>query len=147
MVHRGGIALTQTAREVRYEVETLLASECIAVAGGPYVDGAPEFSLDLIDQGALPGARLSDMPGIQSPTADPFHGSTFDSVTAVGDVSVMGVQSDGLRILAGFVYLRRPHERETMLVGEFRSVVSPDFTSSVKVAEVIAALIRRGLSS
>jgi hypothetical protein len=147
LVHHGGIAFTQTEREVRYEVETLLASDCIAVAGGPYVEGVPEFALDLVDQGPLPGARMIDMPGVQAPPTDPLRGSSFDSAVDVADIALGGASGDGSRIVAGYVYLRRPYEREQILVGEFRSVIGSDFTSSVKLAEMVAALIRRGLST
>ena len=43
--------------------------------------------------------------------------------------------------------MRKPSEPEPHLLGEFRGVIGNDFASSVKIAEVIAALIRRDLSS
>jgi hypothetical protein len=116
LVDHGGIASTQMAREVRYEIETLLASDRIALAGGPYVEGAPEFSLDLVDEGPL-------------------------------YLSMGGVRGEGTRILAAYIYRRQPYEREIELVGEFRSVMDGDFVSSVKLAEMVAAVIRRGLST
>jgi hypothetical protein len=148
LVHvlRGGIAMSRTAGEVRYEVETLLASDGIAVAGGPYDDKAPEFSFDLVDQGVLPGgSRIVDLPGVNMPSADPYRGTNMESLIDVGDMS-MGLRGDTARIVAGAVYMRKPHEPEPHLLGEFRGVIGNDFASSVKVAEVIAGLIRRGLT-
>ena len=147
LVHRGGIAISRTAGEVRYEVETLLASDGIALAGGPYDDAAPEFALDLVDQGVLPGgSRLVDLPVLNTPSSDPYRGTSLDSVIDVADVA-RGVRGDGARLLAGFVYMRRPREQDAVLLGQFRGVIGNDFASSVKVAEVITALIRRGLST
>jgi hypothetical protein len=148
VVHRGGIAFSRTVSEVRYEVETLLASDCIALAGGPYDDGAPEFSLDLVDQGILPGAsRMVDLPVANTALSDPYHGTSLDNIVDVGDVAVTGGRGDGARVFAAFIYMRRAHEQETVLLGEFRTVLGNDFASSVKMAEMIAGLIRRGLST
>jgi hypothetical protein len=148
LVHHGGIAISRTAGEVRYEVETLLATDGIALAGGPYDAAAPEFSLDLVDQGVLPGAsRIVDLPGVNGPSADPYRGTSFDNIVDVADFSIAGARGDSARLFAGFVYMRRPHEQDAVLLGEFRGVIGNDFASSVKVAELITALIRRGLSS
>jgi hypothetical protein len=147
LIHRGGIALTRTAGEIRYEVEALLASDGIAVAGGPYDDGAPEFSFDLVDQGVLPGgSRIVDLPGTSVPSADPYRGTNMESVVDVSDVS-RGLRGDSARLVAGAVYMRKPHEPGAQLLGEFRGVMGNDFASSVKLAEMIAALIRRGLAT
>jgi hypothetical protein len=148
LVHHGGIAFSRTENEVRYELETLLASDCVALAGGPYVEGAPEFSLELVDQGILPGgSRVVDLPGVNTPSADPYRATSMDNVVDVADVTIGSVRGDGARILAGYVYLRRPNERDPVLVGECRGVIGNDFASSVKMAEMIAALIRRGLAT
>jgi len=145
MVHHGGVAISRAARDVRYEVEAQLAEERIAVAGGPYDDAAPEFSLDLVDTGIMPGADgggyytwPSSISSVASPTSPAGVPDTRAPDPWPGDEP---------RMVDGFVYMRRPRQEDVVLVGRVRGIVGPDIASSAKMAEIIASLIRRGLSS
>jgi len=145
MVHHGGISLARTARDVRYEVESFLAENQIALACGPYDDGAPEFTLDLVDRGVIPGGdrRSFNFPLTSSPSGEPYGGIVSETPAESFD----GPGADDARLLDGVVYMRRAHEKDVVLVGRVRGLVGYDFASSAKMAELIGALIRQGLSS
>jgi hypothetical protein len=145
MVHHGGVALSRAARDVRYEIEAQLAEERIAVAGGPYDAAAPEFSLDLVDTGLMPGGEARGLNGWPNSISSPPSPTNPAGVPDTGAPDPW--PGDEPRVLDGFVYMRRPRQEEMVLVGRVRGIVGPDIASSAKMAEIIASLIRRGLSS
>ena len=145
MVHHGGIAHSRVERDVRYEVEAFLADNRIAVAGGPYDEGVADFSLDLVDTGIAPGAEQRGF--VTSPTALSSNGPTLGAFGGVPENNAADSwPGDDARILDAMVYMRRAHRDETVLVGHVRGIVGPDVVSSAKMAEVLAVLIRRGMS-
>jgi hypothetical protein len=131
MLQRGGIELARISNEIRYELENELAENRIAVSGGPREEQAPEFWLDLIDRGIAPCAEphLRDLSSIE-----PY----------LGPSPATGV--DYARLLDGAVYMRRARETEEHFIGRVRGVVGGDPASAAKLAELIANVIRQGLS-
>ena len=143
MDYHGGNGLVRVAREIRYQVEVSLAENKIAVASGAKDDQVPEFRLDLVDRGILPGAEAR---ALRTVPMDPYSGSLPEGRIDATDGWLGSLRGDEPRIVDAVVYMRRPGEQDLMLLGRVRGVIGYDFAWSTKIADMMAALIQQGLA-
>ena len=148
MIEHGGIALSRSVNEVRYQLVYVLAEESVALTGGPYDDSAPEVSIDIAEQGSLPGAaHLFDVPQAQSTSIEPYRGTFAQAPFDPTEVTMAVPAGGNLNIVAVSVYFRQPHERDPALVGQMRAVLGTDLATAAKLADLLAPIIRKGMES
>ncbi len=148
IVVQHGPALGPMVNELRYLLVTSLAEECTAFAAGPYDPAAPEVSVDVIEQGnTFSVPRVADLPGDPSPGVSPFRGASPGSPFGSNDVMMATPPSATLRIVAAAVHVRHSHELDPALVGHVYGALGNDFASAAKLAESVAALIRKGMAN
>jgi hypothetical protein len=143
VVHGGGFS--RMAGELGLAVELALAEDGIALAGGPREEKAPEFELDLIDRGILPGGERRVLDFSHPP--EPYSGISPEGRADVNDGVMGSLRGDDARLVDVVVYMRGAGQQKLTYVGRIRGVLGYDFASPANMAEAIASLIRRALSS
>ncbi len=144
VVYHGGSGQVRMTGELQYAVELALAEKRIALAGGPHDGLAPELQLDLVDLGILPGAERRALDF--GPT-DSYSGIGPEGRADVTDGLMGSLRGDDARMVEGVVYMRRSTDHDFVCIGRVRGILGYDFASPAKMADVIATLVQRALST